>query len=135
VKAKAMPDHEEAAPSASTQLAVERTLLAHERTLMAWVRTAASLISFGFTIYKFFEGMRQTGQIKGGTHLLGSRNFAFLMISIGLIALIMASIQHLRDAKKLKMQYQIQFRSVALWVAILIALLGAVGLLAVIFNQ
>lgn len=42
----------------STQLAVERTRLAHERTLMAWVRTAASLISFGFTIYKFFQYMR-----------------------------------------------------------------------------
>ena len=38
-----------------TRLAVTRTRLAHERTLMAWVRTAASLISFGFTIYKFFE--------------------------------------------------------------------------------
>ena len=40
---------------AGTRLAVERTRLAHERTLMAWVRTATSLISFGFTIYKFFE--------------------------------------------------------------------------------
>jgi uncharacterized membrane protein YidH (DUF202 family) len=26
--------------------------LAYERTLMAWVRTAASMISFGFSIYK-----------------------------------------------------------------------------------
>ena len=38
-----------------TRLAVDRTALAHERTLMAWIRTAASLISFGFTIYKFFD--------------------------------------------------------------------------------
>jgi inner membrane protein YidH len=37
------------------KLAVERTRLAHERTTMAWGRTAASLISFGFTIYKFFD--------------------------------------------------------------------------------
>ena len=49
---------------------------------MAWVRTAASLISFGFTIYKFFQGLRETGQIKASTHLLGSRNFGFLMIII-----------------------------------------------------
>jgi Domain of unknown function (DUF202) len=40
---------------AGTRLAVERTRLAYERTLMAWVRTATALISFGFTIYKFFE--------------------------------------------------------------------------------
>jgi len=43
----------------STALALERTRLAHERTLMAWVRTATSLISFGFTIYKAFEYLRQ----------------------------------------------------------------------------
>ena len=40
---------------AGTRLALDRTALAHERTLMAWVRTAVSLISFGFTIYKFFH--------------------------------------------------------------------------------
>ena len=46
--------------STSTKLAIERTRLAHERTLMAWVRTATSLISFGFTIYKFFEYLRES---------------------------------------------------------------------------
>ncbi len=44
-----------------TSLALDRTRLAHERTLMAWVRTAVSLISFGFTIYKFFQGMHDNG--------------------------------------------------------------------------
>ena len=42
----------------ATKLAVERTRLAYERTLMAWVRTSTSLISFGFTIYKFFQYLR-----------------------------------------------------------------------------
>ena len=44
-----------AALDTGTRLALDRTHLAHERTLMAWVRTATSLISFGFTIYKFFS--------------------------------------------------------------------------------
>jgi putative membrane protein len=39
----------------ATELAVDRTWLAYERTLMAWVRTATSMISFGFSIYKFFQ--------------------------------------------------------------------------------
>ncbi|MDR3557688.1 MAG: DUF202 domain-containing protein [Syntrophobacteraceae bacterium] len=39
----------------SNQLALERTILAHERTLMGWVRTSTSLITFGFTLYKFFS--------------------------------------------------------------------------------
>ena len=36
-------------------LALDRNKLAAERTLMAWVRTALSMISFGFTIYKFLQ--------------------------------------------------------------------------------
>ena len=39
----------------STRLAVQRTRLASERTLMAWIRTCTSLITFGFTIFKFFQ--------------------------------------------------------------------------------
>jgi uncharacterized membrane protein len=57
------------------------------------------------------------------------------MIIIGLVALIMASIQHWQDTKTLRMQYQVKSRSVAIWVAGLIALLGSVGLLAVLLNQ
>jgi inner membrane protein YidH len=43
----------------SKELSLDRTIQAHDRTLMAWVRTATSLISFGFTIYKFFQYLRE----------------------------------------------------------------------------
>ncbi|MDH5246777.1 MAG: DUF202 domain-containing protein, partial [Betaproteobacteria bacterium] len=39
----------------NTALAVERTRVAYERTMMAWIRTATALITFGFSVYKFFE--------------------------------------------------------------------------------
>ena len=39
----------------STRLAYDRTRLAYENTMMAWVRTATSLITFGFSVYKFFQ--------------------------------------------------------------------------------
>jgi uncharacterized membrane protein YidH (DUF202 family) len=42
---------------------------------MAWVRTASSLISFGFTIYKAFEYLRQR-QPDVAHGVLGPRNFA-----------------------------------------------------------
>ena len=32
----------------------ETNYLAYERTMLAWIRTAVSLITFGFTLYKFF---------------------------------------------------------------------------------
>ncbi|MGH7988435.1 MAG: DUF202 domain-containing protein [Candidatus Binataceae bacterium] len=39
----------------STELAVARTRASYERTMMSWIRTATSLITFGFSIYKFFQ--------------------------------------------------------------------------------
>jgi uncharacterized membrane protein YidH (DUF202 family) len=50
-----MPASTMPAMDSGTRLAIDRTRLAYERTMMAWIRTAASLISFGFTIYKFFQ--------------------------------------------------------------------------------
>ena len=49
-----------------TGLAVTRTIVALDRTLMAWIRTATSLISFGFTIYKFFEAQERQGAARHG---------------------------------------------------------------------
>jgi len=54
-----------------TYLAYERTYLAHERTLMGWVRTAISLISFGFTIAKVFEYLREKHGERGRFLALG----------------------------------------------------------------
>ena len=50
------------------ELALRRTFLAHERTLMAWIRTSVSLISFGFTIYKFFQYLAQEIPFRRQTH-------------------------------------------------------------------
>jgi putative membrane protein len=118
--------------SPSTQLAVERTRLAHERTLMANVRTSTALISFGFTIYKFFSGLHEPSRAHT---LLGSRNFGFLMIAIGVIFLAVASLAHVRQMKILKAQYGVPMSSLPLVLAGLISILGILGLLAVIFRQ
>src|SRR5215813_12200138 len=84
----------------SQSLAVERTFLAHERTLMAWVRTSTSLISFGFTIYKFFAYLVQMEGKIPERRGLGPREFALAMISIGIITLALALV-HERKAFKL----------------------------------
>jgi len=39
----------------STKLAVDRTRASYERTMMSWIRTATSMITFGFSVYKFFQ--------------------------------------------------------------------------------
>lgn len=118
----------------STILAIDRTRLAHDRTLMAWVRTSTSLISFGFTIYKFFQYMQeqQPGARREGT--LGPRQYATLMICIGIVALIFATWQHRRDMKTLRAHHPEVPYSLVTVLAGLISLLGIVALLAVIFR-
>src|SRR5262245_2338009 len=114
---------------ASTKLAVERTRLAHERTMMAWVRTAVSLISFGFTIYKFFElDLR-----RGAAHpqqLIGPREFALIMIGIGLASISLATVQHHASLTQLRQTYGAALpRSVAG-----VAAMGVVALIVVLLR-
>jgi inner membrane protein YidH len=119
----------------STKLAVERTRLAHERTLMAWVRTATSLISFGFTVYKFFQYLRESqGAPTSGP--IGPREFGGLMIGIGITALILATIGHRRSMRALRADYGALIPySLSTVVAGLIGVLGGVLLVAVLFRM
>jgi|SRR6516162_5169257 putative membrane protein len=116
----------------STHLAVDRTWLAHERTLMAWVRTATSMISFGFTIYKFFQFEASRGApIAHG--LVSPRDFALIMVSIGLVALVMATIAHRKEVRGLAQELDGR-RSRAQIVAALVSVFGLVVLFSAIFH-
>jgi putative membrane protein len=117
----------------STDLAVDRTRLAHERTLMAWVRTATSLITFGFTIYKFFQFLREKGEVHN--HLLGPREFALLMIGIGLTALFLATVQQRREMKTLRRSYPTVPYSLATVLAALISILGILAFITVLLRH
>lgn len=117
----------------ATRLAAERTRLAYERTLMAWTRTATSLISFGFSIDKFFQYLREQEQI-ADTGVLGPRGFGLLMIAIGLTALLFATAEHRRNMTQLRKSFGSEPRSLAAIVSGLIAILGVAGLLAVLFR-
>ncbi|HEY7203784.1 MAG TPA: DUF202 domain-containing protein [Methylomirabilota bacterium] len=117
----------------STKLAAERTRLAYERTLMAWVRTATSLISFGFTIFKFFEYLQEESK-KPLQQFLGPRQFAMLMIGTGLVALVLATVQHVRSMRALRVNYQDAPYSLASVMAALIGALGTLGFLSVVLK-
>jgi putative membrane protein len=116
----------------STQLAIERTRLAYERTLMAWVRTGTSLITFGFTIYKFFEEFHKSEPV-ARTSLIGAREFGIIMISIGLVAVLLATFQHVRIMHTLRARYTDVPYSLAALVAFLVTVLGILALVTVIY--
>ena len=126
------PTHKQSTLDTSTRLAYERTYLAHERTLMGWVRTAISLISFGFTIAKVFEYLRQ----KEGERatLLGPRVIGMIMIAIGLVALALATMQHRQASKALHERCPDLPRSLAGVMAAFFALLGVLALFSAILR-
>ena len=115
----------------STKLAFDRTRLAHDRTMLAWVRTATSLITFGFSFYKFF-----TFEAKGAapSGVIGPREFALMMIGIGLLSLFLATIQHRRERTALIAQDPGVPRSEAATLAGVIAILGILVFGAVLFR-
>ena len=126
-----------AAPDNAFLLAVERTRLAHERTLIAWVRTALSMISFGFTVYKFFQIELDKLQAHPPERLLSPRMFALVMIGTGLIALFMSTVQHRQSMQRLRAESGITTVpiSIATVVAGLFSVLGVLAFLSVLFQE
>jgi putative membrane protein len=114
--------------------ALENTRLAYERTLMAWIRTAVSLITFGFTMYKFFQYFQESRgeQVE---HLITPRTLGMLMIGAGLLTLLTATVEHGRNMKRLRRQYTGMPVSLVLVLASSISTLGILALIAAIFRQ
>lgn len=117
----------------STKLAVDRTRLAYERTMMAWLRTSTSLISFGFTIEKFFE--IEAGGIRGFDGLFGPTNLGRSMILAGLVILVLAALEHRRDFNALRKQYPFVPRSLARGIALVIAVLGVLAMISAMTHR
>ena len=122
----------------ATRLALSRTILAHERTLMAWVRTSTSMISFGFTIYKFFQFVQGDRSVPHAEKLLEPRGVALVMILIGVGGLVLATIDYRHQLDVLRRDYDayaLSHGSIVLAVATMVAGLGVLGFVLVFLRQ
>jgi len=116
----------------NTRAALVRTRLAFERTLMAWVRTAVSLITFGFTLFKAFQWAGQHAPAPDDA-LLSPRALALAMIALGIVALLMASGQHVLHVRRLRQELgALPVISVGILVALAFIVIGVLALLTVI---
>jgi putative membrane protein len=88
------------------------------------------MIGFGFTIYKFFEGRPPNPHA-----LLSSRDFAILMIGFGLIALALATVQHVIDVRSIADLTTRTRRSIALVLAVLLAVLGTLAFASAVLRE
>jgi putative membrane protein len=117
----------------STDLAFMRTILAENRTLMAWIRTAISLISFGFTIYKFFEETIKTAT--GSERIVTPRIAGMILIVFGLLSLLWGLSEYNSGFKLLKKGYPEAEKSRTSLLGILILLFGLALFLAALFRE
>lgn len=115
-----------------TDLSFQRTALSYERTLMSWVRTATSMISFGFTIYKFFEEFQKDNNTNS---LVSPRLLGMMMIAFGVLGLLFAQIQHRIAYKKLKAEYPEIQRSLSSLLSLLVLAFGLFLFMVAVFRQ
>ena len=115
-----------------TALAGTRTALAAERTLMAWVRTALSLISFGFTIYKFLEALVEAEKVHFGNPN-GPRNLGIFLILVGTASLLAGMVEYRLTLRRIEggRPAQIGF---TFYLACAVALLGLVLLAGILIQ-
>jgi putative membrane protein len=129
---KPMPTANELAAE-RTDMALDRTRMAAERTLMAWLRTSLSMISFGFTIYKFLQEMARAENLTLRDH--GPRNFGLTLIGLGTFALVVATYQHWNQMKQMHAQAPTGSRiSLVLIIATAVSLLGALLFFGIVLQ-
>jgi putative membrane protein len=123
------PDRSTELAEQRTDLATQRTIIAAERTLMAWIRTSISLIGFGFTIYQFFRYLRQAENL---AHPHAARNLGLTLISLGVLALLVAALQHRIFLNQMGVIEGKHLWSLAFMVAILMMLIGIMAFIGVL---
>ena len=116
------------------QLAMDRTRFAAERSLLAWIRTALSMITFGFTLYKFLEAIHAQSPVPV-PRPDAPRNVGLLLVGIGTFAVVVALIQYWKYAGRM-MAGQIGRRlDLPMLVAILIGILGVLILTSMVYTS
>src|SRR5690349_9354563 len=123
-------------PQSLTQrAALARTRLALDRTLMAWLRTAIALITFGFTLSKAADYARALGIEPAGA-LLGVNPFALIMVIVGVFAVLLATVEHIRHARTLqKLDVRLSVFSAGTLLALLFAALGTFALISIFLRR
>jgi putative membrane protein len=79
--------------SRRTGMSFQRTRMSADRTLMSVIRTSLSLIGFGFTIFQFFEKLREVGTLSSAH---AARNFGITLVALGIGMLALGIVYHVQ---------------------------------------
>lgn len=116
----------------ATWLAYERTRESYERSIQAWIRTGTSLITFGFSVYKFFQIENPSPKT---SLLVGPREFGAALVILGLVSLILATLQYRQHIRRLIRRYPgSKETSISVGVAAALAGLGIIALIVMFIR-
>jgi len=120
----------------STDMAVTRTVMAADRSLMAWTRTGLSLISFGFTIYKFLDYGREEliAQGKNVGPISSPKVIGLFLIGFGILSLLMGIVENEATIRKLKENHVFKRWRYSMAMSIILLIFGIILFLAVILR-
>lgn len=120
-------------PITSNELSLHNTRMSADRTLMSWIRTSLSLISFGFTIYKFLQALQEQNNT-APLNPQSPRTVGLILIGLGTFALITACLHYYTYLRSLGLKIRNNPWEMTLLVAILIGLLGFLMFISIVFN-
>lgn len=87
------------APAMPTDMGTMRTIMAADRTLMAWTRTSMSMLSFGFTIYKFLEGAAQQNMLPRSST---PQDVGLFLAGMGTLSMVLGVVSYWATMKELR---------------------------------
>ena len=126
-----------------TGMSFQRTRMSADRTLMSVIRTSLSLIGFGFTIFQFFQKLRDQDVI---THANAARNFGTTLVGLGILVLavgIIYDIQFMSALRKTREEMKAEGliygespfpRSFTLITALFLLLIGVFAIASKVFD-
>jgi putative membrane protein len=129
--------------SRRTGMSFQRTRMSADRTLMSVIRTSLSLIGFGFTIFQFFQKLKDQSILTGAAP---ARNFGAALVFLGVAMLVIGIIYHIQFMLELRKEREAMKAaglvhgeshfptSLTLIVATLLLLIGIAAISSMVFN-
>ena len=111
---------------------LEKYRIVLERLQLNWLQWNITCMLLGFGIYKFYYSRLISGADPLG--VINGWHIGIIMISVGLISLLAATIQHRTNVIKLKLQFEAMQYSISLRVSYFILVFSVFMLLVVIFK-
>lgn len=105
-----------------------RTILAADRTLMAWVRTALSMLSFGFTIYKFLESAVQKDVVANPE---SPRQVGLFLCAMGTLSMVLGTYNYWATLRDLNRMEEFRLGRPSLVIALIISIAGVLMFLSI----